>query len=267
MNLEAYVSRLRSSTPDKLFFLSKLPPEVTVFADFGCADGHLLREVHLERRETPDGWDGVYIGYDHDAAMVEAARSRRVPGQFEFTADFAMFSARIERHHRQGRKSCLILSSVVHEVLSQEPGMFLRFWLSVKSLGCHYVAIRDMAVEEGAYRKPVAKAEINAALEDEDLGHFLRHGTKEAMVFQNRAEFLEGLLKCRYEDKAREYAESYFPLTSEQWLNWTTIGSGYKLRHFEHTPLLFLQRWWAEKFGLFIPDPTHVKLLLQKEAA
>lgn len=265
-NLTAYTERLRDSMADKLFFIERIPSDVTVFADFGCADGALLREVHLHRRDWPQGFKGVYIGYDHNPTMIAKAKQSRAVGNFEYTADYHMFAARLNRHHRQGKKSCLILSSVVHEVLSQRPGDFLTFWHLLKHLGCEYIAVRDMAVGADALARGPGVEDAEAVYRDPNMAHFLSLGVEKPGTFSNRAEFLEGLLKADYRDNwQNEYAERYFPLTAEQWLNYTTVGSGYKLRHFEHSALPYLQHHWAERYGVFVPDPTHIKLILQKQ--
>ncbi|WP_269929959.1 hypothetical protein [Aminobacter sp. HY435] len=246
---------------DKLFFVERVPGEVTVFADFGCADGYLLRQLHMERREWPGGWDCHFIGYDHNPDMIREAKARRTIGVYEFTSDFAMFAARLDRHHRLGRKSCLVLSSVVHEVLSQDPLQFEAFWHNIRLLGCDYIAVRDMAVEERAHHVSPEPAEY-AATWDNDRIRTVVYNER-----PTRAGWLQALLKADYADNfENELRENYFPLTAEQWLNFTTIGTGYKLRHFEHAPLAFLQRKWREQYGIYVPDPTHIKLLLQKEA-
>jgi SAM-dependent methyltransferase len=131
-NIALYNERMGHALADKMFFVERVPAEVTVFADFGCADGRLLREIHLQRREWPQGWGHHYIGFDHNAGMIELAKRTRSIGNYEFTADFAMFAARIDRHHRKGLKVCLVLSSVVHEVMSQQPGEFIPFWHQLK---------------------------------------------------------------------------------------------------------------------------------------
>lgn len=264
-DLATYNMRLRHSMADKVFFLERVPAEVTVFADFGCADGHLLRELHLHRREQPGGWDGVYVGYDHNPDMIAAAKRNRADGNYEFTADYAMFAARLERHHRQGRKSCLVLSSVVHEVLSQRPGGFIPFWHLLGQLGCEYIAIRDMAVEADAFHHSPGVADTEAVCRDPNMAHFLLYGVEEPGTFSHRAEFLEGLLKADYRDNwENEYAERYFPLTAEQWFLATTLPGTYQLRHFEHSPVPFLQAKWRERYGIHVPDPTHIKLILQR---
>lgn len=255
-DIATYAQRLRGSMEDKLFFLSRVPQDVTVFADFGCADGSLLWGVAKERYFEPGGHELTCIGYDIDHQMVQLARQsdKFRAGGFEFTSAPAMFRARIERQHRMGKKSCLVLSSVVHEVVSQGTS-WRTFWSYVQSLGCHYVAIRDMAVTRNAkYEHGYPPEWLAAARLHDPLFPCL--GT---------ADILQVLLKARYPENAeREAAEDYFAVTAEQFLNWTTIGSGYRLRHFDHAPLPYLVEDWKRRYGLTITEPTHVKLLLQR---
>jgi hypothetical protein len=123
-----------------------------------------------------------------------------------------------------------------------------------------------MGVDPEAYHKPVSSDEYEAVTTGpacENMKHWLITGAAEPGQFAHRAEFLEALLKCDYRDNwENEWAERYFPLTADQWVNFTTIGSGYKLRHFEHSGLPFFQNKWKERYGIYVPDSTHVKLLL-----
>jgi hypothetical protein len=158
---------------------------------------------------------------------------------------------------------------VVHEVLSQQPGEFIPFWHQLKRLGCEYIAIRDMAVDADAYRRKVSEEEFRAVSTgpaSENMAHWLITGAAEPGQFAHRAEFLEALLKCDYRDNwENEWRERYFPLTADQWVNFTTIGSGYELRHFDHSGIPYLQQKWKDRYGIYVPDSTHVKLLLHRD--
>lgn len=259
-----YAERLRGSMHDKLWFTDLLRGDVTLFVDFGCADGALLRNVRFER--LAHGYEFRGIGYDHDPAMASLA-ARGSNFLLDFTQEFGWLEASVRRAHGEGHKSCLVLSSVVHEVLTLtgDEG-FKSFWTLVRNLGTDYIAIRDMAVEAEALRRSPDVSITEAVCRNADIAHFLLHGAREPGTFSSQAELLEGLLKANYRDNWQaEYAERYFPLSSEQWLNWTTIGSGYKLRHFEHTPLPFHQARWRRRYGVTVEDPTHIKMLLAKE--
>lgn len=240
--------------PDKLFFLSKVPEDVSVFADFGCADGRLLATVRENRLCD-------VIGYDHNPGSIEAALAATPSGYW--TPHLALFAAQLNAYHKQGKKSCLILSSVVHEVLSAGTS-FHSFWKTIRSLGCDYIAIRDMAVEGDLHDTPVAPPVELAMLRSDKLTHWLLYGVRNPGSLSSKAEMIEGLLKYDYEDTTKEYAETYLALTSEQWINLVSIGSGYQLRHFEHYSMPYhRERWWKD-FGVTIMDPTHVNIMLKK---
>lgn len=252
----SYYAKLEGSIKDKLWFVERVPAEVTVFADFGCGDGALLNAL----RQVRPGAE--LIGYDHNGDAVEAAIARHMGGGF-WTPHLAFFAASIATHRKQGKKVCLILSSVVHEVLSQGTS-WKAFWQTIRDLGADYVAIRDMAVEGSALETEVDPALELTLMRCDQLTHFLLYGVKDCGRFANRAEMLEGLLKYRYQDTEREYAENYFALTVEQWHNLTACGSGYQLRHFDHHSMAWHRARWHEDFGVDIPDATHLTVLLKK---
>lgn len=267
-DMTAYNARLTHSMADKLFFLERLPPDVTVFADFGCADGYLLRSIYTDKREVvPSGYQTILIGYDKDPAQIDRCMARPFAGygNFEFTNRLDMFMARIQRHQRAGKKVCLVLSSVVHEVMSEPGADFQRFWLTIRDIGADWIAIRDMCVEEAAHHHYLTDDEwLVLCSAGDTLVTAMKQHTKSGTA-PTRAAWLEGLLKAQYPDNLEaELKESYFPLTSEQWHNWTTVGSGYKLRHFDHAPVPHIQRKWHTAYGIWVPDATHIKLLLQK---
>lgn len=259
-NVETYYSRMGSSMRDKLFFLERIPQDVTVFADFGCGDGELLSYVGFERK----GPNTILLGYDRSADALELARHKNPDGLW--TPSYEYFKARLDSYHRVGRKSCLILSSVVHEVLTQiGPTGWFRFWSMIRSLGCTYIAIRDMAVELDTMTQPVDGTIMSTLAANPLMSQVLLYGVQEPGIFASRADMLQGLLKYRYEDDLhKELDENYFPLSSEQWLNLTNIGSGYAVRHFDHYSLPFNRAKWFQDFGLNIPDATHIKLILKR---
>jgi len=254
-DVSKYYRRMESSMPDKLFFVERLPHDVTVFADFGCGDGSLLDFVILERPTCR-----AAIGYDISKDALRRASAKNPDGFW--TPSFAAFGARIDRWKREGHKVCLVLSSVVHEVLASPAG-FIAFWRMLRALECDYIAIRDMACEIDAFSSPAV--DQDRLLESGLMRDVVLYGTGGNFAFQNRAEMLQALLKYRYEDDIhKELAENYFPLSAEQWLNATTIGSGYQLMHFDHYSLPFNRERWFDDFGVNVPDPTHIKILLKR---
>jgi len=239
-----YCDSRAKSLEEKLFFLDKLPDEVTVLADFGCADGKLLKTAQLNHPQFQS-----LIGYDHDKEMLRLASDF---GGSELTDSYGMLAARLHRYHRQGRQSCLVMSSVIHEVVSQGVP-WPTLWKAIVDLGCTYVAIRDMAVSEDTANKAAPKL-------GPELNHWHAHYS-----IQSMSDYLQVILKARYpENMAREMEEDYFPVSAEAMLNTCTVGTGYKLRHFEHAPLPFLMREWMLQYKQSIKDPTHIKMLLKR---
>lgn len=240
----AYCKSMRAALGEKLFFLDKLPEDVTVVADFGCADGALLKAAQLNRPSVE-----ALIGYDHDKLMLAMAED--LSGQ-ELTDSYGMFAARLHRHHRMGRKSVLVLSSVIHEVVSQGVPWPL-LWKATADLGCDYIAIRDMAVSDD--QKKVGPPNHVSVLE-----------LRATFSIGTMSDYLQAMLKARYPENAkREAEEDYFPVTTEQMLNTCTVGSGYKLRHFEHASLPYVVNEWLNTRGVDLThEPTHIKMLLKR---
>lgn len=240
----AYCRSMEKSLEEKLFFLDRLPPEVTVLADFGCADGALLNAAQKNKPTLEH-----LIGYDHDENMLRLARDF---GGHELTSSYGMLAARLHRHHKMGRQSCLVLSSVIHEVISQGVP-WQTMWKAVRDLGCTYVAIRDMAV---SYEAHITAAPPRPITLDAWHAHY---------SIQSMADYLQAIMKVRYpHDADREAEEDYFPVDVETMLNTCTLGSGYKLRYFDHAPLPFLVAEWRAKTGETLTEATHVKLLLKR---
>lgn len=246
-----YYSRLGSSLEEKLFFLDRIPSDVTVFADWGCADGRLLAAV-AERRDVQ-----YTIGFDLQASALP-------PGPYAnqtFTDQLHLFAHAIYRQKRLGRKVCLVLSSVVHEILSQGTSWH-SFWKIVREIGADYIAIRDMACElDATFRSPI----VTNLEADDRMAASLLYNVREVGQFSTQAEMLEALLKYRYtENMQAELQESYFALAAEQWLNLCNVGSGYQVTHFDHHSVAWHRQNWKQDFGLDIEDPTHVKIILKR---
>lgn len=249
---EQYHANLRKSLGDKMWFVGLLPTgRPLTFIDFGCADGALLGAI---QKDNPCA---EIIGYDVRQDAVEQA-IRKLPGGF-WTPEIAMVSFKADAARRMGRRVVLILSSVIHEVLSQGT-QWWQFWQTIRNINPDYIAIRDMAVEREAWSLPPTYKEAEALCCSSLYEPWMLNGRG----MENRGDMLHGLLKYRYGDWGREYAENYLPLTSEEYLNLTTVGSGYRLRHFEHYSYEFHRKRWQADFGITVPDCTHIKLLLKR---
>lgn len=130
-NIEIYNDRMRKSILDKIFFLDKI--DASVFIDFGCADGSMIRVMSEMYPEN------IYIGYDNNHDMVKLAE-RNLTDKINcfIFSDWSQLLNYITEIYNSHKK-CLILSSVLHEVENKS-----EFFDFLKLGHFDYLAIRDM---------------------------------------------------------------------------------------------------------------------------
>ena len=133
-DINIYNDRMRKSMLDKIFFIDKV--EATVFVDFGCADGTMIKMLNGLFPEYK------YIGYDNNPEMINLADANTNSVNCIFFSDWSKLLIELETYHKEDGK-CLILSSVLHEI-EDKPNFF--DFLHFENF--NYVAIRDMMYEE-----------------------------------------------------------------------------------------------------------------------
>lgn len=141
-NQDKYITGMEKSILDKALFMSHIDADIII--DFGCANGALIKFLSTL---FPDKY---FIGYDISYQMIMKAKSnmgnkRRLNVYFESNWEEVMklVEELTTRYHRY--KTCLVCSSVLHEVYSystkEEIDVFWdRFWNS----RFDYIAVRDM---------------------------------------------------------------------------------------------------------------------------
>lgn len=244
-NIESYNVEMRKSLIDKVFFVDKIDAEVIV--DFGCADGTLIEFLKTIFPEVE------VIGFEIEKEMIEICKRKKL----NVTNDWDRVLKFIN-----GRKSALILSSVIHEVYSySNPSEIDIFWSRVWNSGFDYVAIRDMMVSGSASRAsdPLQVARIrqvfdtNKLREWEDIWGSLNENWS----------LVHFLLTYRYETNwSREIRENYLPINVEKFLN--LIDNKYLPEFYEHYTLPFLRREVHKTFGFDLQERTHIKIVLSK---
>lgn len=130
-DINVYNSRMKKSLMDKIFFIDKVDAEV--FVDFGCADGSMIKMLS----ELFPNY--IYIGYDNKQEMIDLAKQNVANAHFYSSYDEVLEHVNLLNH----KKSCLILSSVLHEIDEKET-----FFEFLKFKNFDFVAIRDMMYEE-----------------------------------------------------------------------------------------------------------------------
>ena len=266
-NLEIYNIRMDKSIEDKLWFLGQ--PEikdVDVFVDFGCANGNMLRHMYYQDPGK------VYIGYDNNTEMLSIAREYCKNTGIKFIYNFENIREYINREY-PGKKVCLILSSVLHEVYSYTPaGAGIdEFWENIKEdLNPDYIVIRDMTWgfnhEKYSYRQEQAKHldccyKISRLANQDQIKDFERViGRK---LISNLRDVTHFLLKYKYvENWNREVQENY--LSYEVMDVVSELRDKYKLTYHKFYCLPYLHEQFMKDFDIDFIGNTHYNFLFKK---
>ncbi|NTF17001.1 hypothetical protein G6L37_00980 [Agrobacterium rubi] len=268
-----YNAEMAKSLIDKIYFLDKV--DANLFVDFGCADGIML--CFIER-----AFPGVQlVGYDIDETKLEAARSnarRQDPNsKIIFTSDWDEVRDIVLKARNVGTKSCLVLSSVMHEIHSylsegDQSTVHSQIWGdqtdTIHDRGrnappqaiFHYVAFRDMMVSKTASRPsdPMQVARIIQCFDSKRLSEW----TSNWGSIEDNWSLTHLMLTYRYEvNWQRELKENYLPVSYEDFL--ASIPPHYFPVYKDHFTLPFLRRCVKERFGFDLNERTHLKLVLE----
>ena len=246
-----YNARMEKSIMDKLFFVDKIDPEVVL--DFGCSNGALIHHLSQWMPQTQ------FIGYDNNPLMFKSAP------QFERVFYCSKWEQALERLGLfSNKKKAIVLSSVIHEIYHYGDADEVDcFWKMIFETGFDYIVIRDMIPSRSMDRL----SDVN------DVRKVLYHfnHTQKLQLFQmhwgtieNNRQLIHFLLKYGYNDNwNREVKENYFPLYREDLL--AMIPPEYNIVYHEHYTLPYIYRSVKADVGIEIKDPTHLKLILERQ--
>jgi len=162
---------------------------------------------------------------------------------------------------REGRKVCVILSSMIHELYAYSPLEIDTFWNSIWDIKAEYIAIRDMCVSRACSRPsdPTLAARIYQRFDPSKIAQWeARWGS-----LSDNWSMVNFLLHYRYLDNwEREYKENYLPICKEDLLH--LVIDSYCPIHIEHYVLPFIRAEVQKTFGIQLQDATHIKLILQR---
>jgi len=248
---ENYNSSMKKSLLDKIFFIDKIE-EVDYIVDYGCADGTLIKFLN---NLFPDY---KYLGYDIDPKMIELSNSQNECDNIYFCDNWEA----IERIIKD-KKSCVILSSVIHEVYAYGTRKDVDvLWKRVFEDGFDYIVVRDM-IPSSTIDKRADINDVSNILKKANKNHLFEFERKWGSI-ENNKNLIHFLLKYRYtENWVREVNENYFPLLREEFLS--SIPNNYEIDFHEHFVLPFFKNSVFKDFGIRIKDNTHFKIILKKE--
>lgn len=253
-NLEVYNSAMEKTMLDKIFFLDKV--DADIYVDFGCATGKMFEYISFFQP------DAMFIGYDTSSEMVEQAQKKfKNKINFLFSSDWNDIYGNIMSVKKNGGKTCLILSSVIHEVYEYGTAHDVDiFWKRVFESNFDFIVIRDM-IPSKTINRP---SDINDVIKIEKLSqaHKLSNFQSYWGSIENFKNLFHYLLKYRYnENWEREVQENYIPLYVEDIKK--IIPLNYRVIYKEHYTLPFIQREVRKSFLIELTDNTHLKLIME----
>lgn len=263
-NMELYNKRMSRTMIDKIFFLSHIDDNTKIFVDFGCANGEMLKVVS---NFIPDG---LFIGYDISVPMLKKAQENVGDDKrFGFTNSLQTLESILQRAKKyNGKRTCLILSSVIHEVYSYSPTEEVKkFWKFVNDSGFDYIAIREMTYDRILNNLPVYPPTYKILKENTTYNEEFKEFEKTwGTIRTSQKKMIHFLLKYIYkgDNWEREVKENYLPLDFET-LKRKISNTKYK-PVFEHSYMLpYIRRRVWEDFRIYLHNTTtHCKLLYEK---
>ena len=269
-DIKSYTENMSKGIDDKLFFLNKIkfrPDEEYLFVDFGCADGTMISAMY-EIFEA-HSLHAKFIGYDISEEMIRFAKSKFNfdTGKVLFTTDWEDVEIRmgLRPNKKKEKKTILILSSVIHEVLcyancSQD---IRDFWDRVLKSGFDYVCVRDMMLTLDADRKSDEDTE-KAIRDNLAVGSRLKDFEERWGSIAKNENLIHFLLKYKWKiNWDRELNENYLPKHLEYLMN--QFKDEYNVTYLERFRVPYLEECWKNDFGIELTDYTHVKLIFEQK--
>lgn len=257
---KAYNESMSLTLGSKLFFLPRLPmDEVGLVVDFGCADGALCRVMHAAHPDIQ------YVGIDADPQQLVAAAYA-----FPEMKGYASLTAfkDLARPCPPGKKSMLILSSVLHELFSTPVFRWSRGWNLFEEMGFDYVCIRDFALPHDAYLWETPPEWLDTlygkCVSVDGWAEMLRSFESRYGHIGYVASATHFLLKSLYpENWEREMEENYVAYDRETMLMQFQSGRYTSIHEATTTTPYFRRRMW-EEHGLRLLTHTHLELILER---
>ena len=251
-NYDNYIAGMNKSLESKMWFLKRIRPDCLV--DFGCADGSLLKAVHAM-------YPGIkLIGYDIDPGMEK--RFKENNPDVPFTSKWSEVMHEASKY----KKSCVLLSSVIHEVYSYRGSNFdiPKFWKAIFGSGFHYVVIRDTIPDKIDIVAPTDFSDdvekVKSKVDKKYLEDFEK---KWGPIDSSYRLFVRFILTYRYKDNwDRESLENYMPLSYSTLLK--KIPGNYKVIEGENYRFEPISVEFKKDYNIDLKVNTHLKMILSK---
>ena len=250
-NPTLYLERMEKSTQEKLFFLEHLDlNDYDFIADFGCANGHILRRLHnfIEKDDIE------LVGFDSNLEFLDNAKEVS-PSSINFT------NSLYEIFPQEGQKSLIIFNSVFHEIANENER-----WAIFRVMSeFDTIVIRDMIA-------PVtSNLPIDSTTRDRIANRIPRWMFEEFEErwgrIDNKKKMYHLFLKYTYiENWETELEEDYFSAPWGELYEKLVFEGNYEIA-FERTYTLEYKKKMVEKdFNHSMNDITHRQIIYIREA-
>lgn len=258
-NFASYNEEMKKSLMDKIYFIGLT--EATVFVDFGCSDGELIKFMNALFPEY------TYIGYDISERMIEAAHINiagkdnvNLPKNIHLYSKWNALEKFLNENYINSKKA-IILNSVIHEVYSYSTLLAIdTFWDVVFGGKFEYVVIRDMLPSMSINKKSNIN-DIVKVRRKANKSHLSDYENHWGSINENK-NLIHFLLKYRWiENWDREVKENYFPIYVENFME--HITDKYVIDYYEEFILPYTKRQILKDFDIELKDNTHIKCILR----
>ena len=249
---DSYLSRMKKSIDDKIFFTSYLGL-IDSFVDFGCADGELLKRVHELCPQLQ------LFGIDNSSSMISMSEPNSSVYQ-SILSDLPIVPTGTEG------LSALNLSSVLHEVYNYGDYEYIKsFMQALKDSEYEYIFIRDMYYKNFTRRQCLVDVDYlsQAIYAYGDTNQIIDFEKIYGRICQDKQRAIHFLLKYTYKENwRREVEENYFSVDFDNFLY--QLENKYKCIHYEYYVNQFIARRIRRDFHIDFYQPTHIKVVLKK---
>ena len=266
---QVYLERMAKTFLDKVFFLKDLPETVDRIVDFGCADGSFLQFID---RVMPSRYK--LLGVDMNPKFAKLCEKKG----YMVMKDLKHVVKMLPEAERA--KTCVVLSSVLHEVLSYDDDWrkpeFNELMALLRDSGFGCIAIRDMScvmkeqpaaelkevlLDEQAVQAAIARLEDKLLLRGGQISFSdnttaalrLMNSKFRCHLIEPHEELFHFLLKYFYtENWDRESREQYFweQNSLAQMQRHFSENDGWKMYVGETFKIPYLVRKWQADFDL-----------------
>lgn len=243
MNYKVYNAQMVKSAYDKLGFVDKVF-DVEAVLDFGCADGSITEMIRIFFPEA------LIVGYD------KFQKNKSTP-DIIYTQSWEKAKELVT-----GKKTILVMNSVVHEILNYEEDP-MGFLQEVFSYGFEYIWIRDLYIFQCNHDEEFVKlANKLRELYPEQVRDF--EAIYGALAYPQNC--LHFLLKFRYAENWKREVKEDYTLFMEKYSDiWDMLKVNYYSEFVEMYVLPHTRKVNKDEFGIDLEHcaTTHFKGLFR----